>query len=34
MKHVHTTLHVVGDVASLEPLAKKVLGVSLGDVTR
>jgi hypothetical protein len=34
MRHVHTTLHVVGDVASLEPLAKSVLGVSLSDVTR
>jgi hypothetical protein len=34
MRHVHTTLHVVGDVASLEPLAKRVLGVSLSDVTR
>ncbi|HEX3345286.1 MAG TPA: DUF6786 family protein [Polyangiaceae bacterium] len=34
MRHVHTTLHVVGDPASLEPLAKRVLGVSLGDVAR
>jgi hypothetical protein len=33
-RHVHTTLHVVGDVASLEPLARAVLGVSLADVTR
>lgn len=33
-RHVHTTLHVAGDVASLEPLAKTVLGVSLADVTR
>jgi hypothetical protein len=34
MKHVHTTLHVVGESASLEPLAKKVLGVSLSEVGR
>ncbi|MGD0526367.1 MAG: DUF6786 family protein [Polyangiaceae bacterium] len=34
MRHVHTTLHVVGDPASLEPLARRVLGVGLGDVTR
>jgi len=34
MRHVHTTLHVVSDVPSLEPLAKSVLGVSLSDVTR
>jgi hypothetical protein len=30
--HVHTTLHVVGDPASLDPLAKRVLGVSLASV--
>jgi hypothetical protein len=29
MQHVHATLHVVGPVASLDALAKKVLGVSL-----
>ncbi len=34
MRHVHTTLHVVGDPATLEPLAKTVLGVSLRDVGR
>lgn len=34
LRHVHTTLHVVGEAASLEPLARKVLGVSLSDVTR
>jgi hypothetical protein len=28
-RHVHTTLHVVGDPASLDPLAKRVLGISL-----
>ena len=34
MRHVHTTLHVVGDPATLEPLARTVLGVSLSDVGR
>lgn len=34
MRHVHTTLHVVGDAATLEPLAKGVLGVGLKDVGR
>jgi hypothetical protein len=34
MKHVHTTLHVVGDAPSLEALARKVLGVSLAELTR
>ena len=29
MQHVHATLHVVGPAASLDGLAKKVLGVSL-----
>jgi hypothetical protein len=29
MEHVHTTLHVVGDEASLEPLVRRALGVSL-----
>jgi hypothetical protein len=28
-RHVHTTLHVVADPASLEALAKRVLGISL-----
>jgi len=32
LTHVHTTLHVVGDPASLDPLAKRVLGVSLASV--
>jgi hypothetical protein len=32
--HVHTTLHVVGDPAALDPLARKVLGVSLQDIAR
>jgi hypothetical protein len=32
MEHVHTTLHAVGDLASLDALAKRVLGVPLaGD---
>ncbi|HEY3821247.1 MAG TPA: DUF6786 family protein [Polyangiaceae bacterium] len=34
MRHVHSTLHVVGDPAMLDPLAKSVLGVGLSDVTR
>jgi hypothetical protein len=29
IEHVHTTLHVVGDPASLDGLARRVLGVSL-----
>jgi hypothetical protein len=34
MRHVHTTLHVVGDPATLDPLARRVLGVGLSDVGR
>jgi hypothetical protein len=34
MRHVHTTLHVVGAAAALDPLAQHVLGVSLRDVAR
>jgi hypothetical protein len=30
MEHAHTTLHAMGDRASLDALAKRVLGVSLG----
>ena len=30
MEHVHTTLHAMGDPASLDGLAKRVLGVALG----
>jgi hypothetical protein len=32
MVHTHRTFHFVGEGASLEPLAKKMLGVSLSDV--
>jgi len=32
--HTHRTIHMVGEAAGLEPLAKKMLGVSLADVTR
>jgi hypothetical protein len=31
--HTHRTVHVVGERAALDPLAKKMLGVSLADVT-
>ena len=31
--HTHRTFHMVGEPAGLEPLAKKMLGVSLADVT-
>lgn len=31
--HTHRTFHLVGDATALEPLAKKLLGVSLADVT-
>ena len=31
--HTHRTFHFVGEQAALEPLAKKMLGVSLADVT-
>jgi hypothetical protein len=31
--HTHRTFHMVGEAAGLEPLAKKMLGVSLADVT-
>ena len=34
MRHVHTTLHVVGDPATLEPVAKAVLEVSLAEAIR
>jgi hypothetical protein len=30
--HTHRTFHMVGEAAGLEPLAKKMLGVSLADV--
>jgi hypothetical protein len=30
--HTHRTFHLVGETAALEPLAKKMLGVSLADV--
>jgi hypothetical protein len=30
--HTHRTLHIVGEPSSLDPLAKKLLGVSLGDL--
>ncbi|MDB4936178.1 MAG: hypothetical protein JWP87_3150 [Labilithrix sp.] len=32
--HTHRTFHIVGDAPGLEPLAKKMLGVSLGEITR
>jgi hypothetical protein len=32
--HTHRTFHFVGEQAALEPLAKKMLGVSLADVAR
>lgn len=32
IRHTHTTLHVAGDAASLDPLARHVLGVSLDQV--
>ena len=31
--HTHRTFHLVGEAAALEPVAKKMLGVSLADVT-
>jgi hypothetical protein len=31
-RHLHTTLHVVGDPAVLDALARRVLGVPLGEV--
>jgi hypothetical protein len=33
-RHVHTTLHVVGDPASLDALAKAAMGVSLAELGR
>jgi hypothetical protein len=32
--HTHRTFHMVGEAAGLEPLAKKMLGVSLGEIGR
>lgn len=32
--HTHRTFHLVGPRAALDPIAKRVLGVSLDDVTR
>ena len=32
--HTHRTFHLVGEATALEPLAKKMLGVSLTDVPR
>jgi len=34
IRHVHTTLHVVGDVGALDPLARQVLGVSVEEIAR
>jgi hypothetical protein len=34
LTHTHRTFHFVGPRGALEPIAKKVLGVSLDDVTR
>src|SRR5262249_29460439 len=31
IEHVHTTLHVVSDPASLDALARRVLGIPLGS---
>lgn len=33
LEHVHTTLHVVGDRATLDGLARKVLGVPLSELS-
>jgi hypothetical protein len=30
--HTHRTFHFTGEPAALDPIAKKVLGVSLADV--
>jgi hypothetical protein len=32
VRHVHATFHFVGDKAELDAIARKVLGVSLGDM--
>ncbi|MBX3185429.1 MAG: hypothetical protein KF819_00375 [Labilithrix sp.] len=32
--HTHRTFHFVGEASGLEPLAKKMLGVSLADITK
>lgn len=32
--HTHRTFHFVGDAAALEPIAKKVLGVSLDEIAK
>lgn len=34
LEHGHRTFHFVGEPAELEPIAKKVLGVSLAQITR
>jgi hypothetical protein len=33
IEHVHATLHVVGDPASLDPLAKRAIGVDLATIS-
>jgi hypothetical protein len=33
IEHTHTTMHLVADPGSLEPIAKRVLGVSLAAIT-
>jgi hypothetical protein len=33
MAHTHRTFHFVGDDAALDPIARRVLGVSLHDVS-
>jgi hypothetical protein len=32
IRHVQSTLHIVGDAAALDPVARRTLGVSLGEI--
>jgi hypothetical protein len=34
LKHVHTTIHIQGQEKELEPIARKIFGVSLEEIKR
>jgi len=34
LSHIQYTLHLVGDTAKLDKVAREVLGVSLGEIKR
>ncbi len=32
MTHIHRTIHLTGEEAALDPIARKILGVSIADI--